>query len=332
MKKNLHKFLLTAATILAMSSVDAKVWRVNNTTGVVADFVQLSTAVASPAVLDGDTIHVEGSSTVYNGAAIKKRLVIIGPGYHLGGTGSNAGLQYHDQVAYINGLVLDSLGSGSVVMGLSGYMYLQTGADNYTITRNNIDLYAENAGQKASNIKITQNQIDVRLSAIAFENLEFTNNIINNNCLLASLSNTNVLFRNNTIVSAVANVTNAYVSNNIFLSTVNLVNCTIRYNIASGLNTLPAGNNNQNNKPVATVILNTGSNDGKFQLAPGSPAIAAGEPINGITPDCGAFGTADPYRLSGIAPIPTIYSLTVPASVPSSATSMTVTVSTRSNN
>ncbi|MBO9657839.1 MAG: hypothetical protein J7527_03360 [Chitinophagaceae bacterium] len=332
MKKNLHKLLLTMAAIGAMGSVDAKVWRVNNATGVAADFVQLSAAIANPAVLAGDTIHVEGSSTAYNRAELKKRLVIIGPGYHLSGTGSNAGLQYHDQIAYINGLVLDSLGSGSVVMGLSGYMYLQTGADNYTITRNNIDIYTEIAGQKASNIKIVRNQIDVRLSAVAFEDLEFTNNIVNNNCLLSSLSNTNVLFRNNTISSATANVTNAYISNNIFLSTVNFVNCTIKYNIATGLNTLPAGDNNQNNRPTAALILNTGSNDGKFQLAPGSPAIAAGEPINGITPDCGAFGTADPYRLSGIAPVPTIYSLTVPASVPSSATTMTVTISTRSNN
>ncbi len=75
----------------------------------------------------------------------------------------------------------------------------------------------------------------------------------------------------------------------------------------------------------------TGTADAQFQLSAGSLAAAAGEPISGVTPDAGIFGTADPYVLSGVPPVPTIYSLTVPPSVPASATSMTVVFSTRSN-
>ncbi|WP_315820967.1 hypothetical protein [Paraflavitalea speifideaquila] len=51
-----------------------------------------------------------------------------------------------------------------------------------------------------------------------------------------------------------------------------------------------------------------------------------------MTPDCGAFGGNDPYKLSGIPAIPSIYLLTVPASIPSGSSSMNVTFSTRNNN
>ncbi|MEQ1554417.1 MAG: hypothetical protein ABL929_09580, partial [Ferruginibacter sp.] len=74
------------------------------------------------------------------------------------------------------------------------------------------------------------------------------------------------------------------------------------------------------------------STDGQWRLKAGSPAIAAGETVLGITPDCGAYGTADPYVLSGIPPIPTIYLLTVPAAIASNATTMPITISTKSNN
>ncbi|MGB3234397.1 MAG: hypothetical protein WBA94_00875, partial [Ferruginibacter sp.] len=78
--------------------------------------------------------------------------------------------------------------------------------------------------------------------------------------------------------------------------------------------------------------LTGNSTDGQWRLKAGSHAIATGETVSSITPDRGAFGTADPYVLSGIAAIPTIYSLTVPASVASNATTMPITISTKSNN
>ena len=167
-------------------------------------------------------------------------------------------------------------------------------------------------------------------AAYVFENLQVTN------CFLTAIfnitTNINGLIRNNIFTNHVT-ISNSYIANNIFLNspTLSFTNCTVKYNIAQ-VNVLPAGNSNQNNISQASLFTLTGSTDGRYQLKAGSPAIGAGEPVNGVTPDAGVFGTADPYRLSGIPPIPTIYALTVPASVPSSATSMTVTVSTRSNN
>lgn len=68
-------------------------------------------------------------------------------------------------------------------------------------------------------------------------------------------------------------------------------------------------------------------------LKAGSPALAAGLTVGTVvTPDCGAFGATDPYKLSGIPNIPSIYTLTVPVSIPAGTNSMNVTISTRNNN
>ncbi len=67
--------------------------------------------------------------------------------------------------------------------------------------------------------------------------------------------------------------------------------------------------------------------DGKFRLKPGSPAIGAG--IDGV--DLGIFGGPNPYKLSGIPSIPTIYKLEA-SSLNATTNPFTVTFSTRSNN
>ncbi len=77
--------------------------------------------------------------------------------------------------------------------------------------------------------------------------------------------------------------------------------------------------------------------DARFELRIGgpntNPAMATGETIAPVnTPDLGAYGATDPYKRSGIPAVPTIYGLTVPASVSPAATTMNVTISTRSNN
>lgn len=328
----LCKLCMTGMAMGFLLTVNARTWRVNNNTGVNANFTQLSVAVAHASVSTGDTLYVEGSTTLYTSFELKKRLVIIGPGYFLSGASANAGLQFHGNNATASSFYIDSLGSGSVIMGMSGAFYLDSRADDITISRcyGTFAGYNSVAGAKASNIRMTKNCISID-SSPAFENLECTNNLIYNFCVLNNTDNNNILFRNNVTIFTTPNISNAYISNNIFIGPLAFSNSTVRYNIATS-NTLPAGNNNINNIGVVQLFINTGSSDGMYRLATGSPAIGAGEPINGVTPDCGAFGTSDPYRLSGIPPIPTIYALTVPASVPSSASSMTVTVSTRSNN
>src|SRR5450432_1009367 len=99
MKKT--KLLITTAFITSLFftlQAGATIWRINNKSNYNGStlygenfggspaypvFAQISQAVAFGIVNNGDTLHVEGSTVVYDFAIITKRLVIIGPGYIL---------------------------------------------------------------------------------------------------------------------------------------------------------------------------------------------------------------------------------------------------------
>ncbi|HEV7330205.1 MAG TPA: hypothetical protein VGN63_04125 [Flavisolibacter sp.] len=325
---------LLLASILTTTTAVANVWRVNNNTDINAHFRQLSEAVNSTSVLAGDTIHMEGSPVNYSTTYLSKRLVIIGPGYFLSGTGANTGLQYNPYHANFSHLSIGNGASGSLLMGISGYIRLESDVDNVTITRSSIYIESEILQPNTANENIIINKCMLGMSTGArLKNLQLTNNIITySNIVIPNV--VDGLIRNN-VISLQLNTANSYVANNIFTynGTLVLSNCSVKYNLST-FNNLPTGAelHNQINVPSASIFLGSGSSDGRYQLTAGSPARGAGEPIGGITPDCGAFGTADPYRLSGIAPIPTIYGLSAPASIPATATSLNITLSTRSNN
>lgn len=329
-KQFLHCHLLSALLLCFGTTASAKVWRVNNNTGVGADFAQFWTAVASTSVLAGDTIYLEGSPIAYTNAVLDKRLVIIGPGYLLSGTGANTGLQANPYDARFGVLYIDSAASGSTLFGISTYIQIDSRTDDLKFIRSSIyiDPWIISANSTANNWVINKCILGGVIN-YSMENLQITNCLVYYSTLTLQGAR-NTLLRNNVFATGVA-TTNAYVANNIFLAGHSLTGSVIKYNL-SIQNDLPAGFNNQVNIPSSSIFVGTGSTDGAYQLRAGSPAIGAGEPLNGITPDAGVFGTADPYRLSGIPPIPTIYSLSVPASIPATATSMTITFSTRSNN
>lgn len=158
------------------------------------------------------------------------------------------------------------------------------------------------------------------------------------------VSATNFVVRNNTFENGSnpgADFNNAYVANNLFLiSGVNnsFNSCVVKNNIFANaqagvtVGPLSANGNNLISQSLASIITNIGTNDTKYQLAALSPAIGGGVDISGQKPDCGAFGGNDPYKLSGIPGIPTIYGLTVPLNIAVGQTTMTVNISTRNNN
>jgi hypothetical protein len=319
-----------AALLLTTTVAQAKIWRVNNNFGVRADFTQLNEAAINQQVNAGDTIYLEGSSTAYSGFNLYKRLVIIGPGYLLSGTTGNAGLQANPNSATIT-MYVDSLASGSVFMGLDLTANMHGGTDNIRFERCYLSIGQWTTGRIMSNLVINKCFIHShRFTTYPTENLEVTNCIFETS--VSYMAGMNSLYRNNIFFNAHLTISNAYISNNIFVgSNFTPTSCTIKYNLSSG-NNLPAGNGNVNGVPAGSLFVGGSSRDGKHMLSATSPARGAGEPIEGITPDCGAYGTPDPYRLSGIPPIPTIYELTVPASVPSTSSVLPVIVSTRSNN
>lgn len=331
MKRFLQIGFLLVTVLLQAAAAEAKVWKINNANGLVADFRELYTAVASSSVANDDTLYVEGSAVNYGTVTLNKRLVIIGAGYLLSGTGSNAGLQAMGLTSKVQVIGLDSLASGSVFMGISSNFSINSNTDDITITRCEgiIGQSTNLPNSKIVNLFINKFFGYVDISAFQLEAPRVTNCIFTN--IFNFIKVTNGLVRNNLFTTS-ATINNCYVTNNIFLITPTIASSTIKYNLATIAGALPASNNNQSGVSQSALFVGTGSNDGKYILKAGSPALLAGEPIGGETPDAGPFGTADPYRLSGIPAIPSIYSLTVPPSVPAASTSMDITFSTRSNN
>lgn len=341
-----YLILLVLFSTVCLQQVQAKVWRINNTPGVAADFINCTDAMNAAGVLNGDTLHIEGSAITYSGFTLSKRLIIIGTGYFLSGANSNSGLQANPNTSNFNGgaILFDSTSSGSVLMGLDNFFLgvgpnLGSATDNITVTRCNVSTlgqyYGYTAGTTMAGWKVNKCYIlnSMDLSGQAVQNWEVTNNIFQGSINLGNSGNLNNLVRNNVFRASIT-LFSAYFTNNIITGTTfTTTNVTVKNNLSTGTN-LPAGNGNLNNQSDAALFqgLTGNSTDGQWRLNAGSNAIGAGETISGITPDCGAFGTADPYRLSGIPAIPTIYLLTVPASVPSNASNMSITISTKSNN
>jgi hypothetical protein len=346
MKQMTCTFILLVAGILPIA-LQATVWRVNNIPGASTDFTTFDACITNASVVNGDTVHIESSPTAYsNTTNINKRLVFIGTGYFLSGTTGNSGLQANTESAFFNGAIrFDSLASGSRFLGLDlrTDLWLDPRADNIRFERCRFSAISWNT-QAASTSNRAQNLVFnkchfVNVSSPAqfyFDNLEITNCIITSSFTFNPGNIASALIRNNLFGGGVT-ITNAYFANNILLNigagSFNVTFSTIRNNISQFAGVLPAGDGNQGGITQASLFVGSAGNstDGQWQLRPGSPAIGAGETVSGVTPDCGPFGTPDPYRLSGIPPIPTIYSLTVPTSVPVGQP-LNVTISTRSNN
>jgi hypothetical protein len=338
---------------LFFSMAYASVWRVNNNAGASAAFTNFNTAVASASVLPGDTVYLEPSATAYTPPApMNKRLVVIGPGYFLDPANAsnpgNAGLQVSTFSARFQAsFAFDTLATGSRFLGLEfSALWLDPRADNIsfercyfssTITYN---VAAANAGQQAVGIRFNKCFSNATFSypvAFNFVDLEVTNCIWTSTFNPTSANVISALIRNNHFAGAIS-IQNTYFANNtsqgIGPGSFTASNSILRNNISQFANVFPAGNGNQSapGNDITRIIVNTGTADGRYRLSATSIALGAGETVGGVTPDCGPFGTADPYRLSGIPPIPAIYGLTSPATVPAAATTMNITLSTRSNN
>jgi hypothetical protein len=349
--KHIFQLLVCTGFTIFQSQSFATVWRVNNNPGASAAFTNFNTAVASSSVVSGDTLYLESSATAYTPVLLNKRLVVIGPGYFLDPANfsnpGNAGLQVSTHSArFTNSFSYDSLATGSKFMGVEfGALWLDPRADNITFERCFIgsiswSVAAANANQRAVGLRFNKCFLAGGISintTFSLEAFELTNCIVNTSFSPGADLILSGLIRNNIFTNSVS-VRNVYFSNNIITgvgaSGFSGINSIVRNNISQFSGVFPVGNGNQvaPGNDITRIIVNTGSADGRFRLSANSIAIGAGETVEGVTPDVGPFGTADPYRLSGIPAIPTIYALTTPASVPAAATTMNITLSTRSNN
>ncbi|AXY75883.1 right-handed parallel beta-helix repeat-containing protein [Paraflavitalea soli] len=341
--------LLVLVSVISVAS-QAKSWRVNNNVGVVADFTSLGAAINSATVASGDTVYVEPSATKYDasGAILGKKLVVIGPGYFLDPanttTPGNPGLQvvpYEASVPYIY-VTAGGKDSKFIGMNLDG-VYLRA-ASNLVFERCRFTGTLQFEQGASSNITVRKCFFNSSFNyggVSTASNLICENNIFAPGCVmnLPMLTGSGNIVRNNTFYETPngSTIVNAYFVNNIVGSLVpfTLTDCTIKNNLFKLNQPLPATatNNQVNVNMLADVYMGTGSYDGKMMLKATSLAKGAGLTVGSVVnPDCGAFGATDPYVLSGIPNVPTIYTFTAPTSIPSGSATMNVTFSTRNNN
>lgn len=329
---------ITAALLLTITSnTQARIWRVNNDASASAHFTSLTSAVN--AATAGDTIHLEGSPTMYSSVNLAKRLVIRGTGYFLNEATPNPRTQALKEDAKLSSVTFSPGSKGSVLEGVNClYVYLNDSL--VTIQRNYIYniFMAYNASVAGDTIR--NNYLAASISTSS--SYRGTGIFIYNNIIAGGIS----------ISNSVVNDFSAFVINNNFVANTTTFNCVnfifqnnifnapdfgsytnsnIFVNNISSNAALPTGNNNQRSTPMASIYEGWGastgfSTDGRYKLKPGSPAIGAGV-LNGTAVDCGAFGGPAPYILSGMPAMPAIYELNMPTQVNSGTPSINVSVS-----
>jgi hypothetical protein len=280
-------------------------YRVSNVPGASPEFTSLQAAHDASSVIAGDTLYIEPSIWSYGSFNWTKLLIIFGNGYNLS---MNPETQANSLNSIIDNLSINSGADGLQIWGcqITGISF---GAVSGIQIRRNYISYINFLGSGA-NILLLQNYINsIGSYSGAFSNVLIENNFITG---LNFLHGGSVSVRNNIIANTLI-VRNAVIINNIYYGATSDFQTTCSYynNIGSA-NQFGTENGNLAGVNMEDVFLCYGScsgysQDGRYQLKPGSVAIGAG--YNGA--DCGIFGGTYPYVLSGMPPVPAIYYLMV---------------------
>ncbi len=338
--------LFTFISFFAFQKANATIWRVNNN-GFSANFTSLQEANDDNNVLNGDTIHVEGSPIDYSGASISKKLIIIGTGFFLSenpNTSSNLLEAIILDIQFNNG----SAGSQLIGIHLKSSNGIYISVSDILIKRCKIDANIRLIDQ-LSDIIITQNffagqstSSSISPSSNGFPaNVVFNNNICQKTLILPD-GYTLSECRNNVFdcpaISGEPSIKMLVSSfeNNI-LKTTNATadinkgtNNNVSYNIGTSANNqFGTAKNNIVVANMANLFVDAAANspDGDYQLKPGS----AGSNNGSDETDRGVFGgvaITNRYTLSGLAPIPVIYKIITP-SVTTQSGDLQVTIQAR---
>ena len=319
MKKSVYNLLIfTLLFVVSNGSLFAKIWRVNNAPGINADFNNLQTAHNSANA--GDTLYVEGTPFSYGDITCTKKLTLFGPGYFLNENENTSAIK---NSAYVNGFTFNDGSQGTLVCGLYLHNGLSINTNNINIKRNDIGNIV--LSDNRDSLYIGQNYIrgscNFNQNAPSIKTILIVNNIILNRIDLGSCKS--ILFVNNHLVGCI-NGTESFFINNIIDENIGCGYGSIadvsKQNLFSNnifkTNGVGSVNGNQANVDLSTVFLvapsatkpQDVSTDGRWQLKVGSPAKAAGFGSTNEKPvDIGPFGGTEPYVLSGLPPIPSIY-------------------------
>lgn len=354
MKKFLPIILLATLVTFATQS-KATIRRVGYFgTATATDYADLQSA--HDAATPGDTIYLYPGS--WN-ATISRKIILMGYGYYLTGTGANTGLQSIvgplsvslylsagcDNSVFdgLDNFTINNYGaSGSIISGVI-IKHCNIGSLNHTNYNNGTDY----TGSNWSNWQILQSVFNSSIQCTtlangygAITNLKISNcvfygfsqgfggiNATSNtiqitNCIMISspdLMGANAIVKNCILVNGNARGD----LNSVYQYCIQDADYGISASFIAGTNGNQAVSNSTT--PFFITASSNTSYDGKYALATGSPAKAAG--AGGI--DCGIFGGTTPYVLSGLPAVPTFYKLTAPSST-TSTNPYTITFSVQS--
>lgn len=330
----MKQITFTLITLLFFINTNAKVWRINNTAGIDADFTTF--LEAQEAASAGDTLMFEPSNQAYNTNDIdtlRKTLTLIGPGYFFS---ENYPDMSSYTVAQMNTLYIAPEAAGAVVTGMAFYDYnsgIRIDADNVVIDRNYIYGGITLAFSiPMANAVISRNFIGGTISSYGnYSNSTSTNSLICNN-IICGRSNTAGFSLNSYSTASVINnyigsflrTSNSELKNNLILFvsyyysgvTGSSYNNTFKNNVfgdelpESGVNNVVHSNFEVGLFAIDQEISDFNI-DNEFLLSASSPALGVGEA--GV--DCGPFGGSNPYVLSGLPAVPVITEVIMPQSV-----------------
>lgn len=339
------KLLFLAVLFFANKSLMATTLRINNnlttdkTNRIYASLQEANDDIATKA---GDTLLVDGSIKVYPDVNVTKKLVIIGTGYFLT---QNIG-QASPVSSTVQSIFFKSGSEGSVIVGLlfssgfSGYSphvsvngisvvrcYLANGINidasisGMVILQNyfeNYSIFVNFSGYSFSGIILKNNIFNYDLTIDRYTNIPRVFSIVEHNIFLRSVQVDATTFRSNIIASTTSTLN------------ININSPSIQNNITLGTQ-LSAYVTNQSYKDntqlfVGLAAANNKSPDGQYKLIAGNAFATAG--YNNEEP--GIFGGTEPYVLSGIPTIPTIYELQADA-VANKQDGLNVTIKARAN-
>lgn len=319
--------LFISAAILCLNANAQNIFRLDNNPGHVADFTDFQTA--HDAASDDDIIYVAGSGNSYGSVTISKSILVYGPGFFLT---SNLGESAEVSPALFGTVTFQASGgddpSGALISGLTTGQ-INVNSSNITIKRNRLTLpifLNSTGGFSVSSVLIVQNYIVGSSFNSAVGMIQFNSS--------SSLFETGIIIRNNlihnstgsgdsirmstgdtaTIENNIINDGDLVIGNGIFRNNLLLSNdphtfdsnTTVTNNISTQAADLPVPENI--NSESGTLFVTTGSPDGLFQLASGSPAEMFG--VDNV--DAGMYGGPEPYVLSGVPALPTITEIIAP--------------------
>ena len=336
-KNNIKPFIIIQvicmAFFLTVDGYSAK-WRVNKNTAVDADFHTLQGAFDSSYVQANDTLYLEGAGGTYGSVNLYKPLVIIGPGYFLGENNTNGA---SIAPARITDIDFYSGTAGSAIMGC---------------TIEKLDLYDNNIFIKRNKLEEVLMQVDGLSDIYFLQNYIYSPN--DNECILLRDNSSNIMIKNNfikntrtsyelaiemestasaeiinNVIDGYLKIYNSVVQNNIMVDdTIRGTGNTFSHNIS--YRDLPSGTDNQEFVDMSSVFDTTCatcySTDGQWQILSGSVAEGAG--VNGE--DCGMYGGMEPYKLSGLPNIPSVYFFNA-ATTGSATEGLSISIKAKSN-